>query len=223
MGDLLLVAGRTDRAEPGSTVKRPQRSEDERPCCQRGLSQDRASEGRIPDQRIVTTTPEPAGGAAMAGLRGRPALSWSAGRWPGDVMSHRLGASQGLGNVAMVPMCPMTRSWPSATPRAGPGREPDSGHQPTALWRIRWSRWWPSNSAAARQVSRYRILLLRIGSSLAARMVVPGGHKSPSTVTPPPHMNGHPAAPNSSVLPVLAPSGRARPSSKRPPRVTASG
>jgi hypothetical protein len=190
MGDLLLVAGRTDRAEPGSTVKRPQRSEDERPCCRRGLSQGRASEGRIPDQRIVTTTPEPAGGAAMAGLRGRPALSWSAGRWPGDVMSHRLGASQGLGNVAMVPMCPMTRSWPSATARAGPGRELGSSHQPTVLWRIGWSRWWPSDSAAASQMSRYRILLLRIRSSLAARMVARGGHKSPSTVTPPPQLIG---------------------------------
>jgi len=31
MGALLLVAGRTDGAEPGSMVERPQRSEDERP------------------------------------------------------------------------------------------------------------------------------------------------------------------------------------------------
>jgi hypothetical protein len=39
-------------------------------------------------------------------------------------------------------------------------------------------------------VSRYRILLLRIGSSLAATMVVRGGHESPSTVTPPPQLIG---------------------------------
>src|SRR5215216_110606 len=30
--------------------------------------------------------------------------------------------------------------------------------QPTALPRIRWSRWWPSDIANASQVSRYRIL-----------------------------------------------------------------
>jgi hypothetical protein len=51
--------------------------------------------GQVPGQRIVTTPRQAAGSGAMtARARGRPALSWSAGRWPGDVMidgvSHRV-------------------------------------------------------------------------------------------------------------------------------------
>ena len=138
-GDLLLAAGRMDGAEPGSTVERPQRSEDERPGRRRGPSQDQHSEGRIPGQRIGTTSEQATGGAAMAGVRGRPALSWSAGRWPGDVMidgvSHRVRPLVLSGPASVAWRQEHCGSWPrrisgvgrARTSRIGQATRPRSG------------------------------------------------------------------------------------------------
>jgi hypothetical protein len=138
-GDLLLAAGRMDGVEPGSTVERPQRSEDERPGRRRGPSQDQHSEGRIPGQRIGTTSEQATGGAAMAGVRGRPALSWSAGRWPGDVMidgvSHRVRPLVLSGPASVAWRQEHCGSWPrrisgvgrARTSRIGQATRPRSG------------------------------------------------------------------------------------------------
>jgi hypothetical protein len=138
-GDLLLAAGRMDGAEPGSTVERPQRSEDERPGRRRGPSQDQHSESRIPGQRIGTTSEQATGGAAMAGVRGRPALSWSAGRWPGDVMidgvSHRVRPLVLSGPASVAWRQEHCGSWPrrisgvgrARTSRIGQATRPRSG------------------------------------------------------------------------------------------------
>jgi hypothetical protein len=139
-GDLLLAAGRMDGAEPGSTVERPQRSEDERPGRRRGPSQDQHSESRIPGQRIGTTSEQAAGGgAAMAGVRGRPALSWSAGSWPGDVMidgvSHRVRPLVLSGPASVAWRQEHCGSWPrrisgvgrARTSRIGQATRPRSG------------------------------------------------------------------------------------------------
>src|SRR5215217_1633600 len=139
LGDLLLVGGQARSAGV--------RGQGGAPAAQRGRttltparrSQDWDNEDRVPGQRIVTTSGPAAGGGAMAGVRGRPALSWSAGRWPGDVMidgvSHRVRPLVLSGPASVAWRQEHCGSWPrrisgvgrARTSRIGQATRPRSG------------------------------------------------------------------------------------------------
>jgi hypothetical protein len=133
LGDLLLVGGQArsagvrgpggaPAAQRGRTTLTPARS-----------SQDRASEGRVPGQRIGTTSGQAAGGgAAMAGVRGRPALSWSADPGSGDVMidgvSHRVRPLVLSGPASVTWRQENCGSWPRRISGVGSARTSRIAH-----------------------------------------------------------------------------------------------
>jgi hypothetical protein len=106
---LLLVAGRCCRAGVGVKVERPQRSEDERPWRRRRTGSMLAARSRQ-DQPTVATSLRGMGGGRCAAVRGRrPALSWCAGCWPGDMMLD--GVTPLAGCVRPLDLLGPTSAW----------------------------------------------------------------------------------------------------------------